>query len=58
MWNHIINIHSSELLSTKIEESRIYESQKKKKEKEKCFTIILKNGQFTFYTYEYPYKFF
>ena len=52
MWNHIINIHSSELLSTKTEESRIYESQKKKKkkEKEKCFTIILKNGQFTFYT--------
>ena len=35
MWNRIINIHSSELLSTKTEESRIYESQKKKKEKRK-----------------------
>ena len=34
-----INIHPCELLSTKIKESRINESQKKKK---KCFTIILK----------------
>ena len=28
MWNHIINIHSSELLSTKIKKSRINESKK------------------------------
>ena len=34
MWNHIINIHSSELLSTKTKKSRINESLKKKK----CFT--------------------
>ena len=48
MWDHIINIHSSELLNTKIKESRINESLKKK-----CFTIIFlkkKYGQFTFYT--------
>ena len=31
MWDHIINIHSSELLSTKIKESRINELFKKKK---------------------------
>ena len=31
MWDHIINIHPSELLSTKIKESRINESLKKKK---------------------------
>ena len=31
MWNHIINIHQSELLlSTKTNESRINESEKKK----------------------------
>ena len=30
MWDHIINIRSSELLSTKTKESRINESQKKK----------------------------
>ena len=30
MWNHIINIHPSELLSTKTNESRINESEKKK----------------------------
>ena len=29
MWNHIINIYSSELLSTKIKESRINELKKK-----------------------------
>ena len=50
MWDHIINIHLSELLSTKIKEPRINESKKKKK----CFTIIffffLKHEQFTFYT--------
>ena len=31
MWDHIINIHSNELLSTKNIESRINESLKKKK---------------------------
>ena len=30
MWDHIINIHISELQSTKIKESRINESLKKK----------------------------
>ena len=30
MWNYIINIHPSELLSIKIKESRINESLKKK----------------------------
>ena len=45
MWDHIMNIHPSELLSTKIKESKINESLKKK-----CFIIIKKNGQFTFYT--------
>ena len=38
MWDHIINIHPSELLSTKTNESRINELLKKKK----CFTIIKK----------------
>ena len=49
MWDHIINIHPSELLSIKIKEFRINKLQKKKK---KCFTIIIIiiNGQFTFYT--------
>ena len=31
MWGHIINIHPSELLSTKTKESRINKSLKKKK---------------------------
>ena len=31
MWDHIINIHPSELLSTKTKECRINESLKKKK---------------------------
>ena len=35
MWAHIINIHSSELLSTKTKEPRI-------KNKKRCFTIIKK----------------
>ena len=48
MWDHIINIHPNELLSTKIKKSRINESSKKKKKK--CYTIIIKNGQFTIYT--------
>ena len=30
MWDYIINIHSSELLSTKIKEFKINESLKKK----------------------------
>ena len=36
MWEHIINIHSNELLNTKTKEYRINELFKKKK---KCFTI-------------------
>ena len=31
MWDHIINIHLSELLGTKIKEFRINEHKKKKK---------------------------
>ena len=38
MWDHILNIHLSELLSTKIKKSRINESLKKKKRR---FTIII-----------------
>ena len=30
MWNHIINIHPSELLSAKIKKFRVNESLKKK----------------------------
>ena len=44
MWNHIINIHQSELLSTKIKKSRINESLKKK-----VFNIFFLNDNFTFY---------
>ena len=33
MWDHIINIYLSELLSTKTKEFRINESLKKKKKK-------------------------
>ena len=40
MWDHIINIHPSELSSTKTKECRINESLKKKK----CFTIIKKKN--------------
>ena len=32
MWDHIINIHQSELLHTKTKESKINEHKKKKKE--------------------------
>ena len=39
MWDHIINIHPSKLLSTKIKETRINKSLKKK-----CFTIIIKKN--------------
>ena len=35
MWDYIINIHPSKLLSTKTKESKINESLKKK-----CLTII------------------
>ena len=41
MWDYIINIHPSKLLSTKTKESRINELLKRKK---KCFTIILKKN--------------
>ena len=44
MWNDIINIHPSELLSTKTKEFRINESCKKKKKK-KCFTILKKKNK-------------
>ena len=47
MWDHIINIHPSKLLSTKIKESRMNESLKKKLHNKK---IKIKHGQFTFYT--------
>ena len=46
MWDHIINIHPSELLSVKIKESRINEWLKKKVLRNN----IKKNGQFTFIT--------
>ena len=49
MWDHIINIHPSKLLSTKIKESRMNESLKKKK-KINNKKIKIKHGQFTFYT--------
>ena len=46
MWDHIINIYPSELLSTKTKWSKINESLKKKK----YFTInFFFNRQFTFY---------
>ena len=35
MWDHIINIHLSKLLSTKTKESRINELLKKKNKKKK-----------------------
>ena len=44
MWDHIINIHPNELLSTKIKKSRINESSKKKK----CYTIIKKMDNLQF----------
>ena len=45
MWDHIINIHPSKLLSTKTKESRINEL---KKNDLQSFKKI--RGQFTFYT--------
>ena len=38
MWDHIINIHLSELLSTKTKKSKMNALEKKQKKK-KCFTI-------------------
>ena len=43
MWNHIINIHPSELLSKNTKEFIINESLKKK-----CFTIIKKKDNLNF----------
>ena len=43
MWDHIINIHPSELLSTKTNESRINELQKKKKKQYKKLRTNKKN---------------
>ena len=48
MWDHIINIRPSELLSTKTKESRINKSLKKKNLHNKFF--FLKYVQFIFYT--------
>ena len=45
MWDHIINIHQSKLLSTKIKESRINEKVLHNK-----FFFKKKHGQFTFDT--------
>ena len=48
-----MNIHSSELLSTKTKEFRINELLKKK-----CFTIILKNDNLRFISNNFLTKFF
>ena len=53
MQSHDINIHSSELLSTKTKEFRINEMLKKK-----CFTIILKNDNLRFISNNFLTKFF
>ena len=45
MWDYIINIHPSELLNTKIKESKINKSCKKKV----LHNNNNKNEQFTFY---------
>ena len=47
MWDYIINIHLSEVLSTKIKEFRINELRKKNVLHNKFFFL---NEQFTFYT--------
>ena len=57
MWDHIINIHPSKLLSIKIKESRINES-KKKILHNNIFFFLKKHGQFTFYTNNILTKFF
>ena len=49
MWDYIINIHQSKLLSTKIKESRINELLKRKK-KVLHNNFKEKYGKFTFYT--------
>ena len=46
MWDQIINIHLSELLSTKTKESRINKLLKKK-----CFTITKKKNMDNLYLY-------
>ena len=46
MWDHIINIHPSELLSTKTKESRINESFKKKKVLHNNFFFKMDNLHF------------
>ena len=48
MWDHIINIHPNELLSTKTKKSRINELPKKKRVLHNNFFFL--NGQFTFCT--------
>ena len=52
MWDHIINIHPSELLSIKTKESRINESLKKK------ITIIKKMDNLYFIPNNILTKFF
>ena len=46
MWDHIINIHQSELLSTKIKQSRINESKKKKVFHNNFFYLKMDNLHF------------
>ena len=46
MWDHIINIHPNELLSTKIKKSSINESFKKKKLLYKNFFFKMDNLHF------------
>ena len=41
MWDHIINIHQSELLHTKTKESKINEYKKKKKKTIYIFYLII-----------------
>ena len=50
MWDHVINIHSSELLSTKTKKSKKMNRKKKKKGASQYFLFYFKYGQFTFYT--------
>ena len=49
MWDYIINIHQSELLSTKTKEFRINEFKKKKTVLYNNFFFFL-HGKFTFDT--------
>ena len=50
MWDYIINIHLSEVLSTKTKEFRINELRRKIKKVLHNNFFFLKNEQFTFYT--------